>query len=175
MVLFQLHKRSTNFSCSLFQKFSNKTTVYDDTEVILWIKSNFAKHLHKLIVSRVNASLSRHPIVLVVSISSPLPLQDTEHNVCTQSPGKLSPLHANNHLLTHMWFDQTNNSYRVSRNIVSTFVLLISQPPKHLQVPSWKFLNSPFCVDFKTIQFVIIWWNLDQDMAKILKGSHFKN
>ena len=50
-----------------------------------------------------------------------------------------------------------NACYRVSHNIVSTFVLLNSRPPKHLEVPSWKFFNSPFCVDFKTIQFVIIW------------------
>ena len=66
-------------------------------------------------------------------------------------------------------------SYRVSHNIVSTFVLLNSRPPKHLEVPSWTFFNSPFCVDFKTIQFVMICPSLDQDIAKILKGSHFKN
>ena len=47
--------------------------------------------------------------------------------------------------------------YRLSHNIVPTFVLLISQPPKHLEVPSWTFFDSPFNVDFKTIQFVIIW------------------
>ena len=46
--------------------------------------------------------------------------------------------------------------YRVSRNIVSTFLLLISRPPKHLEVPSWAFFNSPFNVDFKTIQFIMI-------------------
>ena len=50
-----------------------------------------------------------------------------------------------------------DSSYRVSHNIVSTFLLLISRPPKHLEVPSWTFFNSPFRVDFKTIQFVIIW------------------
>ena len=65
--------------------------------------------------------------------------------------------------------------YRVSHNIVPTFVLVISWPPKHLEDPSWTFFNSPFRVDFKTIQFVFIWWNLDQDMVKILKGSHCKN
>ena len=65
--------------------------------------------------------------------------------------------------------------YRVSRNTVYTFVLLISRPPKHLKVPSWTFFNSPFCVDFKTIKFVIIWCNFDWDITKILKGSHWKN
>ena len=45
----------------------------------------------------------------------------------------------------------------------------------HLEVPNWTFFNSLFCVDFKAIQFVMIWPNLDQDIAKILKGSHFKN
>ena len=47
--------------------------------------------------------------------------------------------------------------YRVSRNIVSTFVLLISRPQKDLEAPSWTFFNSPFNVDFKTIKFAIIW------------------
>ena len=66
-------------------------------------------------------------------------------------------------------------SYRVSHNIVYTSVLLVSWPPKHVEVPSWTFFNSPFRVDFKTIKFFIIWWNFDRDIAKILKGSHFKN
>ena len=48
-------------------------------------------------------------------------------------------------------------SYRVSHNIVYTFGLLVSGPPKHLEVPSWTFFNSPFYVDFRTIQFVMIW------------------
>ena len=47
-------------------------------------------------------------------------------------------------------------TYRVSRNIVPTFVFLISRPPEHLEISSWTFFNSPFHVDFKTIQFVII-------------------
>ena len=46
--------------------------------------------------------------------------------------------------------------YRVSHNIVSPFLLLISLPPKHLEVPSWTFFNSPFNIDFKTIQFIMI-------------------
>ena len=41
--------------------------------------------------------------------------------------------------------------YRVSHNIVYTFLLLISRPPKHVEVPSWTFFNSLFRVDFKTI------------------------
>ena len=38
----------------------------------------------------------------------------------------------------------------------TTFLLLISHPPKHLEVPSWTFFNNPFNVDFKTIQFFMI-------------------
>ena len=63
----------------------------------------------------------------------------------------------------------------MSHNIVPIFDLLISRPTKPLEVPYWTFFNSPFCADFKTIEFVMIWPNLDQDIAKILKGSHFKN
>ena len=61
---------------------------------------------------------------------------------------------------------------RVPHNTVSIFVLLISW---HLEVPSLTFFNSSFNVDFKTLQFVILWWTLDQVIAKILEGSHFKN
>ena len=43
--------------------------------------------------------------------------------------------------------------YRVSRKTL----LLISRPPKHVEVPSWTFFNSPFRVDFKAIKFPIIW------------------
>ena len=66
-------------------------------------------------------------------------------------------------------------TYRVSHNIVPTFVLSISWPPKHLEIPSWTFFNSSFHVDFKTIHFVMMWRNLHQDIAKILKGSHLEN
>ena len=59
--------------------------------------------------------------------------------------------------------------YRGSCNIVYTFVLLISWPPTNLGVPSWRFFKSPFRVDLKAIQFVIIQWNDDWDIAKILK------
>ena len=48
-------------------------------------------------------------------------------------------------------------------------------PPKQLKFPSWTFFNCPYHVDFKTIQFGIICWNFEWDIAKILKGSHFKN
>ena len=65
--------------------------------------------------------------------------------------------------------------YRVSRKTLYAFVLFISRPPKYVKVPSWTFFNSPFCVDFKTIKFVIIWCNFDWDITKILKGSHWKN
>ena len=53
--------------------------------------------------------------------------------------------------------------------------MLISWLPSGLDIPSWTFFNSPFCIDFKTSQFVMIWWNFDRDIAKILKESHFKN
>ena len=65
--------------------------------------------------------------------------------------------------------------YRVSRNIVPTFVLLIFKTPKHLEIPSRTFLNRLFHVNLKTIHFVMIWQNLDLDITKILKGSHLKN
>ena len=66
-------------------------------------------------------------------------------------------------------------SYRVSRKTLYAFLLLISRPPKHVEVPSWAFFNTPFRVDFKTINYFIIRWNFDRDIAKILKGSHCKN
>ena len=66
-------------------------------------------------------------------------------------------------------------TYTVSHNIVYTFGLLVSWPPKPLEVPSWTFFNSPLLADFKTIIFVIIWCNFDRDIAKILKGSHSEN
>ena len=68
-----------------------------------------------------------------------------------------------------------NMSYRVSHNIVYTIVLLVSWPPKYLEVPSWTFFNSTLRVNFLTIKIVIIWCNFDRDIAKILKGSHRKN
>ena len=37
----------------------------------------------------------------------------------------------------------------------------ISRPPRGLEIPSWAIFNSPFCVDFENIQFVIFWLNLD--------------
>ena len=46
--------------------------------------------------------------------------------------------------------------YRVSDYIISPFLLLISRSPKHLEVPSWTFFDSPFRVDFEIIQFDII-------------------
>ena len=64
--------------------------------------------------------------------------------------------------------------YRVCHNIVYTFVFWIYQLPRGLQIPSWTFFNSPFCVDFKNIQFFIIWLNMDWYITKILEGSHLK-
>ena len=60
----------------------------------------------------------------------------------------------------------------VSNNIVYTFVLLFSRHPKHLEVLTWTFFNSPLCVNLKNVQFVIILGNLHRDSSKILKGRH---
>ena len=54
-------------------------------------------------------------------------------------------------------------------------MLLSYGPQKDSYDPVWTFFNCPFHKDFKIIQFAIIWWDLDQDLAKILKGSHCKN
>ena len=64
--------------------------------------------------------------------------------------------------------------YRVSRKTVHTFVSLISRLPRGLDIPSWAFFNCPIRVEFKTIHFFIIRWNLDRGMAKLLWGSHSK-
>ena len=69
----------------------------------------------------------------------------------------------------------TTKKYRVSLKTVPTFVLWISQLPWSLEIPSWTFFNSPFCVEFKNVHFYVIWLNLDRDIAKILGGSHFKS
>ena len=53
------------------------------------------------------------------------------------------------------------------------FALLISRLPSGLEMPSWTFFNSPFCVDFKNVIFYIIWCNLDRDIGKMLQGRHF--
>ena len=53
--------------------------------------------------------------------------------------------------------------------------LLISQLPLSLEIPSWVIFNSPFCVDFENVQFVIFWLNLDRDIGKILQGGDFKS
>ena len=65
--------------------------------------------------------------------------------------------------------------YRVSLKTVAIFIFWISRLPRGLDIPCWTFFNSPFCVDFKNIQFSIIWWHLNQDISKILQGGHFKN
>ena len=65
------------------------------------------------------------------------------------------PLHLT-HCILHI------ASHRVSHNTVSTFVFLIPWLPRGVEIPSWTFFNSPFCVDFDIIQFFIILWNSDQ-------------
>ena len=52
---------------------------------------------------------------------------------------------------------------------VPLLLFIISQLPIGLEIPSWTFFNSPICVDFKDIEFFIIWWNLELDMVEILK------
>ena len=41
--------------------------------------------------------------------------------------------------------------YRVSTKTVYTFVYWISRLPTGLEIPSWTFFNSPFCLDFRNI------------------------
>ena len=62
------------------------------------------------------------------------------------------------------------SNYRESGKTVNTFVFLISRLPMGLEIPSWKFSNSPFCVDF----FISSWRNLDPDVTKIVH-SHSKS
>ena len=59
----------------------------------------------------------------------------------------------------------------MSHNTVSTFVFWIFRLPRGLEILSWTFFNSPYRVDSKDTQFCIIWWNMDQDMCKILPGE----
>ena len=68
----------------------------------------------------------------------------------------------------------TLQNYRVSRKTLATFVFWISRLPRGLEIPYWTFFNSPFCVDFRNIQFFIIWWNMEWDIVKILHRGHFK-
>ena len=48
--------------------------------------------------------------------------------------------------------------YRVSHNTVSTFVFWTSRLPRGLEIPYLTFFKSPFCVDFRNIHFLFIWW-----------------
>ena len=63
----------------------------------------------------------------------------------------------------------------MSSKTVYAVVFRISLPLRGLEVPSWAIFNSPFCVDFENVQFVIFWINLDQDIGKILQGGDFKS
>ena len=58
--------------------------------------------------------------------------------------------------------------YRVSSKRVYAFAFKISWLPRGLENPSWAIFNSPFCLDFENVQFVIFWFNLDRDIGKIL-------
>ena len=64
--------------------------------------------------------------------------------------------------------------YRVSQKKVSLRFCIISRPPRGLEIPSLTFFYRLFCVDSRNIHFVIVWWNFDQDIAKILQGSHLE-
>ena len=85
------------------------------------------------------------------------------------------PAHLHNLPRNHNWRPKRNCYYRVSSKTCSTFVFWISWLPFGLEIPSWTFVNSPFRVHFKNIQFLIIWSNLEQDIAKILQGGNFKS
>ena len=65
--------------------------------------------------------------------------------------------------------------YRVSLKTVATFIYWISWLPRGLEIPSWTFFNSPFCVHFRNIQLFIIRWNMKRDIGKILLGEDFKS
>ena len=65
-------------------------------------------------------------------------------------------------------------NYRVSHNTVSTFVFLNFSASLGLEILSWTFINSPFRVDFRNIQFFIIWWNMEWDSVKILQWDYSK-
>ena len=44
----------------------------------------------------------------------------------------------------------------MSLKTVATFIFGISRLPRGLEIPSWTFLKSPFCADFKNIQFFLL-------------------
>ena len=69
-----------------------------------------------------------------------------------------------------VFFPELSNSdplaalYRVSqKNSLIGFDIEfdISWLQRGLEIPSWTFFNCPFCVDFKNIEFFIIWYDLD--------------
>ena len=51
--------------------------------------------------------------------------------------------------------------WRIVQQKCYAFVFQISQLPRSLEIPSWAIFNSPFCLDFENVQFVIFWLNLD--------------
>ena len=65
--------------------------------------------------------------------------------------------------------------YRVYLETVATFGSRISRLPRGLEIPSWTFFNSPFCVDFKYINFSIVCNKIFQkyDGEVILKVNMF--
>ena len=67
-------------------------------------------------------------------------------------------------------------TYRVSTKTVPTFVSWYSRLPRGLEIPSWDIFQQHFLYRFqKNKKIFIIWWNLDQDIGKILHGINFKS
>ena len=48
-----------------------------------------------------------------------------------------------------------SNIYFVYSKILAQLCFWISKLPRGLEIPYWTFFNSPFCVDFRNIQFFI--------------------
>ena len=76
------------------------------------------------------------------------------------------PAHLHNLPRNHNWRPKRNCYYRVSSKTCSTFVFWISWLPRGLEIPSWAFFKSPFCVYFKNINFIIIWLILTKILPK---------
>ena len=72
----------------------------------------------------------------------------------------------------HCGHNINQKRYRVSGKTEHTFLLLVYQLLRGLEIPSWTFFNSRFYEDFKNINQFIIWWNQDRYFAILLQGSH---
>ena len=125
-----------HISCiSFINFFSNKDTVKKKKKSLtkneLLAEYNALKKKYEVVIKE-NGILQKK---LVVFENSETKKEHTYDQVCQTNP---------------------DSKQRVSHNTVSTFVFGIFQFPRGVEIPSWTFFNSPFCVDFKIIQFFII-------------------